>query len=44
MFRVTTLDLEKLPLKEGKVDGSQDFFGRPTHLTVSGQLNAEIFA
>lgn len=44
MFRVTTLDLEKLPLKEGKVDATQDFFGRPTHLTVSGQLNAEIFA
>jgi asparaginyl-tRNA synthetase len=44
MFRVTTLDLEKLPRKEGKVDASLDFFHRPTYLTVSGQLEAEIFA
>jgi asparaginyl-tRNA synthetase len=44
MFRVTTLDLEKLPLKEGKVDASLDFFGKPSYLTVSGQLEGEIFA
>jgi asparaginyl-tRNA synthetase len=44
MFRVTTLDLEKLPRKDGKVDASLDFFQRPTYLTVSGQLEAEIFA
>lgn len=44
MFRVTTLDLEKLPKKEGKVDASLDFFHRPTYLTVSGQLEAEIYA
>ena len=44
MFRVTTLDLEKLPKKEGKVDSSADFFHRPAYLTVSGQLEAEIFA
>ena len=45
MFRVTTLDLENLPRTEdGKVDYSQDFFGKSTNLTVSGQLNAENFA
>ncbi len=45
MFRVTTLDLNNLPLKEdGTVDDSQDFFGKATNLTVSGQLNAENFA
>jgi asparaginyl-tRNA synthetase len=44
MFQVTTLDLDNLPLKDGKVDYSQDFFGKPTSLTVSGQLEAEIFA
>lgn len=45
MFRVTTLDLEKLPkTEEGKVDSSKDFFGKPTFLTVSGQLNGEIYA
>ena len=45
MFRVTTLDLENLPRTEdGKVDFSQDFFGKGTNLTVSGQLNAENFA
>ena len=44
MFRVTTLDLENLPRTEdGKVDFSQDFFGKSTNLTVSGQLNGEIF-
>ena len=44
MFRVTTLDLDNLPRREGAVDISEDFFGRPTFLTVSGQLEAEIFA
>lgn len=45
MFRVTTLDLNNLPLKEdGTVDDSKDFFGKATNLTVSGQLNCENFA
>jgi asparaginyl-tRNA synthetase len=45
MFRVTTLDPEGPPLTEdGKVDYSQDFFGRPTNLTVSGQLEGELGA
>ena len=45
MFRVTTLDLENVPKTEdGKVDYSQDFFGKETNLTVSGQLSAETFA
>ena len=45
MFRVTTLDAIKPPLTEtGKVDYSQDFFGRETNLTVSGQLEGELGA
>ena len=45
MFQVTTLDLNNIPKTEdGKVDFSQDFFGKPTNLTVSGQLNGETFA
>lgn len=45
MFQVTTLDMANPPLTEdGKIDYSQDFFGRPTNLTVSGQLNGEIMA
>lgn len=45
MFRVTSLDLENLPrTKEGKVDYSEDFFGKETNLTVSGQLNGETYA
>ncbi|MFO0906478.1 MAG: asparagine--tRNA ligase [Pirellulales bacterium] len=44
MFRVTTLDPDKPPRVDGKVDYSQDFFQRPAFLTVSGQLEAEIFA
>ena len=45
MFRVTTLDLNNPPRKEdGTVDDSKDFFGKPTSLTVSGQLNCENFA
>ena len=45
MFQVTTMDLANVPKKEdGTVDFSQDFFGKPTNLTVSGQLNAETYA
>ena len=45
MFRVTTLDMDNLPKNEdGSVDYSQDFFGKETSLTVSGQLEAETFA
>ena len=44
MFRVTTLDLENPPRANGKIDYSQDFFDRPSFLTVSGQLEGEIFA
>lgn len=45
MFQVTTLDLNNLPkLEDGKVDFSTDFFGKPTALTVSGQLEGELGA
>jgi asparaginyl-tRNA synthetase len=45
MFRVTTMDLNNIPKNdEGKIDTKEDFFGKETNLTVSGQLNAEIFA
>src|SRR5437588_7587336 len=44
MFKVTTLDLAKVPHQGPAVDFAQDFFGKPTYLTVSGQLEAEIFA
>ena len=44
MFRVTTLDPKDPPTEDGKVDFTQDFFGKETNLTVSGQLEAEIFA
>lgn len=45
MFAVTSLDLKKVPLTENQsVDYSKDFFGKPTYLTVSGQLEAEIMA
>lgn len=44
LFRVTTLDPDKLPLAEGKTDFAKDFFGKPAFLTVSGQLQAEAFA
>ncbi len=45
MFQVTTMDLENIPrTPEGAVDFSQDFFGKPTSLTVSGQLNGETYA
>ena len=44
MFRVTTLDIDNPPDDEdGQVDYSEDFFGKPANLTVSGQLNAETF-
>jgi asparaginyl-tRNA synthetase len=48
MFRVTTFDLNNAPVVngggKGEIDFSQDFFGKPTNLTVSGQLEAETFA
>ena len=45
MFQVTTLDLANLPkTPQGKIDYTQDFFAKPTYLTVSGQLDGEIFA
>ncbi len=44
MFQVTTMDLNNLPMVDGKVDFSEDFFGHATNLTVSGQLNGETFA
>ena len=45
MFQVTTLDLGNVPkTKEGQIDFTQDFFGKPANLTVSGQLNAETYA
>ena len=46
MFQVTTLDMENPPRdkESGRVDFSQDFFGRPANLTVSGQLEAETYA
>lgn len=45
MFQVTTMDLNQIPkTSEGKIDFSRDFFGKPTNLTVSGQLNGEAYA
>jgi asparaginyl-tRNA synthetase len=44
MFNVTTLPLDKLPIKNGEIDYSEDFFGKKTSLTVSGQLEGEIYA
>lgn len=45
MFQVTTMDLNNIPKTEdGRADFSQDFFGKATNLTVSGQLNAETYA
>jgi asparaginyl-tRNA synthetase len=44
MFKVTALDLEKVPFHEGRPDMSKDFFGGPAFLTVSGQLEAEVYA
>jgi len=44
MFRVTALDLDNIEKADGKIDYSKDFFGKSANLTVSGQLEAEIFA
>ena len=44
MFRVTTLDMEYIPKKDGEVDYSEDFFNKSANLTVSGQLSAETYA
>lgn len=44
MFKVTTLDLENVPMKDGAVDYTEDFFGKSANLTVSGQLNGETYA
>ena len=44
MFRVTTLDLDNVEKVDGKADYTKDFFGKSANLTVSGQLEAEIFA
>ena len=45
MFQVTTMDLANVPkTQDGQVDFSQDFFNKPTNLTVSGQLNGETYA
>jgi len=45
MFQVTSLDLDNIPRTEnGKIDYSEDFFGKETNLTVSGQLEAETYA
>ena len=45
MFNVSTLDVNDLPKdEEGNVDYTKDFFGKPAHLTVSGQLNVETYA
>ncbi len=45
MFQVTTLDMNNVPKTEdGKVDYTQDFFGKPVNLTVSGQLDVETYA
>jgi asparaginyl-tRNA synthetase len=44
LFRVTTLDPQNPPLQDGKVDWTSDFFGEQTGLTVSGQLQGELFA
>ena len=44
LFKVTALDLENLPKKDGKTDYLLDFFGKEANLTVSGQLSAEMFS
>ena len=44
MFRVTAFDLDEVPRKEGQIDFEKDFFSAPANLTVSGQLEAEIYA
>ncbi len=44
LFKVTTLDLDNIPMSDGNVDYEKDFFGKEANLTVSGQLSAEMFA
>jgi len=44
MFKVTTLDLQNVPMADGEVDYTQDFFSKSANLTVSGQLSAETYA
>lgn len=44
MFQITTLPMDNIPLVDGEVDYSKDFFGKPANLTVSGQLEGEIYA
>ncbi len=44
MFRVTTMDLDAVPMENGEVDFTKDFFGKSANLTVSGQLSAETYA
>lgn len=44
LFKVTAIDFENPPKKDGKIDYSKDFFGTEANLTVSGQLSAEMFA
>ncbi len=44
MFQVTTLPMDNVPMVDGEVDYSRDFFGKPSNLTVSGQLEGEIYA
>ena len=44
MFKVTTFNMNKVPMKDGKVDFSQDLFGKQTYITGSGQLHGETFA
>ena len=44
LFRVSTIDMEKPPQKDGRIDYSKDFFGKEANLTVSGQLSAEMLA
>jgi asparaginyl-tRNA synthetase len=44
MFKVTSFDLENIPKKNGSTDFTKDFFGSPSLLTVSGQLEAEVYA
>ncbi len=44
LFRVSSLDFNNPPMKDGKIDDSEDFFGQDANLSVSGQLSAEMFA
>jgi asparaginyl-tRNA synthetase len=44
LFRVTTFDLNNVPKNNGEINFKEDFFGKPTYLTVSGQLEGELFA